>query len=97
LKISAKLVNTGLRGAHEVAQLYVHKRVATLTQPVRRLKGLAHVYLAPGEERWVEFELRTRDLAYVQPDLSERADSGVYDLWIAPSADRGEKTTLTLV
>jgi beta-glucosidase len=97
VKISAKLVNTGLRDAHEVAQLYVHKRVATLTQPVRRLKGLAHVDLAPGEERWVEFELRARDLVYVQPDLSERAESGVYDLWIAPSADRGEKASLTLV
>jgi beta-glucosidase len=97
VKISARLVNTGLRDAHEVAQLYVHKRVAAITQPVRQLKGLAHVDLAPGEERWVEFELRTQDLAYVQPDLSERADSGVYDLWIAPSADRGEKTTLTLV
>ena len=97
VKISAKLVNTGVRDAHEVAQLYVHKRVATLTQPVRRLKGVAHVDLAPGEGRWVEFELRTRDLAYVQPDLSERADSGVYDLWIAPSADRGEKATLRLV
>ena len=38
-----------------------------------------------------------RDLTYVQPDLSDRADSGVYDLWIAPSAIGGEKTALMLV
>lgn len=97
VKISAKLVNSGGRGAHEVAQLYVHRRVAAITQPVRQLKGVEHVDLAPGEEKLVEFELRPRDLAYVQSDLSDRADPGVFDVWIAPSAASGEKTTLTLV
>ncbi len=96
VKITAKLRNSGRRAAHEVAQLYVHKRVAALTQPVRRLQGVQHVDLQPGEERLVEFELRMRDLATVQPDLLERADAGAYDIWIAPSAVGGEKTTLTL-
>jgi beta-glucosidase len=97
VKVSAKLVNSGGRAAHEVAQLYIHKRVATITQPVRQLKGIVHVDLAPGEEKLVEFELRPRDLAYVQPDLTDRADPGVYDLWIAPSSAGGEKTVLTLI
>jgi len=96
VKISAKLVNSGRRAAHEVVQLYVHSRVAAITQPVRRLKGVQHVDLAPGEEKLVEFELRTQDLAYIQPDLSDRADPGVYDVWIAPSAMGGEKTTFVL-
>ncbi len=96
VKISAKLVNSGRRAAHEVVQLYVHSRVASITQPVRRLKGVQHVDLAPGEEKLVEFELRTPDLAYIQPDLSDRADPGVYDVWIAPSAVGGEKTTFVL-
>jgi beta-glucosidase len=95
--ISAALVNSGARCAHEVAQLYVHKRVAAITQPVRRLTGVLHVDLAPGEEKLVEFELRASDLAYVQPDFSERADPGVFDIWIAPSAASGDKTTLMLV
>jgi beta-glucosidase len=97
VKISAKLLNSGRRGVHEVAQLYVHKRVATITQPVRRLKGVQHVDLAPGEEKLVEFELRASDLTYVQPDLSDRPDPGVFDVWIASSAASGEKTTLMLV
>jgi beta-glucosidase len=95
--LSAMLRNTGSRRAHEVAQLYVHERVAAITQPVRRLKGVRHVDLAPGEEKLVAFELRASDLAYVQPDLSERSDPGVFDLWIAPSAASGDKTTLMLV
>ncbi|WP_374545811.1 glycoside hydrolase family 3 N-terminal domain-containing protein [Rhodoblastus sp.] len=97
VKISALLRNTGRRSAHEVAQLYVHQRVAAITQPVRVLKGVQHVDLAPGEEKLVEFELRMRDLAAIQPDLSARADPGVYDVWVAPSASAGEKTSLMLV
>jgi beta-glucosidase len=96
VRISARLVNSGPRAAREVAQLYVHKRVAMLTQPVRQLKGVVHVDLAPGEEKLVEFELRASDLAYVQPDFALRADPGLYDVWIAPSAAGGEKYTLTL-
>jgi beta-glucosidase len=97
VKITARLANSGRRAAHEVAQLYVHKRVATITQPVRQLKGVQHVDLAPGEDKQVEFELRISDLAYVQPGLFDRADPGVYDIWIAPSAIGGEQTNLLLV
>ncbi len=97
VKITARLVNTGARAAVEVAQLYVHKRVAALTQPVRQLKCVVHVDLAPAEAKLVEFELRASDLAYVQPDLSARAEPGAYDVWIAPSAARGDKTTFTLL
>jgi hypothetical protein len=41
--------------------------------------------------------LRISDLAYVQPGLFDRADPGVYDVWIAPSAIGGEQATLLLV
>jgi beta-glucosidase len=95
--ITATIRNTGRRSAHEVAQLYVHTRVAAITQPVRLLKGVQHVDLAPGEEKLVAFSLRPSDLAYVHPDLSIRAEPGVYDVWIAPSAAGGEKTSLSLV
>ena len=97
VKVSARISNTGARAAHEVAQLYVHTRVAAITQPVRQLKGIRHVELAPGEEKLVEFELRAADLAYVHPDLAAHADAGVYDVWIAPSAIAGEKASFILV
>ncbi|MGP0106190.1 glycoside hydrolase family 3 N-terminal domain-containing protein [Rhodoblastus sp.] len=96
LKISARIVNRGGRAAHEVAQLYIHRRVAAITQPVRQLKGVQHVALAPGETKEVVFELRPSDLAYVQPDLSMRADAGLFDIWIAPSAVGGQKASFSL-
>jgi beta-glucosidase len=96
LKISARIFNEGSRAAHEVAQLYIHPRAAAITQPVRRLAGVQHLELAPGEMREVWFELRPSDLAYVRPDLSMRADAGLFDVWIAPSAVGGTKASFTL-
>jgi beta-glucosidase len=96
LKISARIVNKGRRAAHEVAQLYIHRRVAAITPPVRQLKGIQHVALAPGETKEVSFELRPSDLAYVHPDLSMRADDGLFDVWIAPSAVGGRKASFSL-
>ena len=96
LKVSALLRNVGERAAHEVAQLYIHQRVAAITQPLRRLRAIRHVDLAPGAEALVEFTLRAGDLASIHPDLSDRADAGVFDVWVAPSAEAGEKASFTL-
>ena len=96
LKISARIVNKGPRAAHEIAQLYIHRRVAAITQPVRELKGIRHVALEPGETKEVSFELRASDLAYVHPDFSMRADDGLFDVWIAPSAVGGRKASFAL-
>src|SRR5438067_2216475 len=39
LKVSATVTNTGAREGAEVAQLYVHDGVGTVTRPVRALAG----------------------------------------------------------
>ncbi|MFP5296550.1 MAG: glycoside hydrolase family 3 N-terminal domain-containing protein, partial [Alphaproteobacteria bacterium] len=48
LTASVTLTNAGERPAEEVVQLYVRDRVATITQPVRLLKGFRRVVVPPG-------------------------------------------------
>ena len=47
--VTATVTNTGKRRCHEVAQLYINDKVASLTQPVRALKGIRHLDLDPGQ------------------------------------------------
>lgn len=96
LRVSATVANTGRRDAEEVVQLYLRDRVAEITQPIRRLRGVQRVALKPGETRTVTFELREDDLAYVHSDMSSRADIGDFDVWIAPSAEAGTSVRVTL-
>lgn len=96
LAVSATVTNTGTRAAHEVVQLYIHDRVASITQPVRLLKGMQHLDLAPGESRTVTFTLGADDLGYVHQDMKTIADPGAFDVWIAPSSIGGSPATFVL-
>ena len=49
LTASVTVTNTGSRTGDEVVQLYIHDPVASISQPVRRLRGFERVTLNPGE------------------------------------------------
>lgn len=87
--VTATVTNTGKRRCHEVAQLYINDKVASLTQPVRALKGIGHLDLDPGQSATVSFTLTRADLGFVHPDRSSYAEAGAFDVWIAPSATGG--------
>ncbi len=94
--VSATLTNIGKRRMHEVAQLYIHDKVASLTQPVRALKGIAHLDLDPGQSARVAFRLTRADLAFVHPDFRRFAEPGAFDVWIAPSSVAGVPASFVL-
>ena len=97
ITVSATVTNTGDKPMHEVAQLYVYDRVASLTQPVRLLKGFRHLDLKPGKSETVEFTLSADDLAFIHPlDFKRFAEAGEFDVWIAPSSVGGTAASFTL-
>ncbi|TPG56383.1 glycoside hydrolase family 3 N-terminal domain-containing protein [Sphingomonas glacialis] len=94
--VSATVTNTGKRRLHEVAQLYMHDKVASLTQPVRALKGIRHLDLDPGQSARVAFRLTRADLAFVHRDHRSFAEPGAFDVWVAPSSIAGVPATVML-
>jgi beta-glucosidase len=66
LTASVDVANTGARKGDEVVQLYLHDPVASISQPVRRLRGFERVTLEPGQKTTVTFTL-------------DRSDFGFYD------------------
>jgi len=84
---SAKIRNSGQHAAEEVVQLYIRDRAASITRPIRELKDFHKIALAPGETKTVRFVLRRQDLLFIGPDLKPTVEPGIFDLWIAPSAE----------
>jgi beta-glucosidase len=64
LEASVTVANTGTRRGDEVVQLYLHDPVASISQPVRRLRGFERVTLAPGRSRTVTFTLDKSDFGF---------------------------------
>ena len=64
VEATVSVKNTGSKKGDEVVQLYINDPVATISQPVRRLRGFERVTLAPGESRTVTFTLDKSDFGF---------------------------------
>jgi beta-glucosidase len=89
LVASASVTNTGARAGTEVVQLYVRDLVASVTRPVRELKGFERVSLEPGETREVRFSVPLQRLGFTGLDMQYRVEPGEFGVWIGPDAQRG--------
>jgi beta-glucosidase len=89
LRVRATVTNTGQRDAEEVVQLYIAERAASVTRPVRELKGFRKLSIAPGASEQVEFTLTAEDLQFIGRDMKPVVEPGEFDLWVAPSAVGG--------
>ena len=97
IEISAKITNAGKRAIEEVVQLYVHDKVATITPPVRELKGFHKIALEPGASKTVKFTLTRAQLEYIGLDNKPTVEPGEFIVWIAPSAqDEGVTSSFVL-
>jgi beta-glucosidase len=64
VRATVTVKNTGTRAGDEVVQLYLRDPVASLSQPVRRLRGFERVTLAPGQTQRVSFTVDRSDVGF---------------------------------
>jgi beta-glucosidase len=63
-RLSIPLSNVGDRSGDEVTLVFIRDRVASLAQPVRRLRAFARTPLAVGQTELLAFELGWKDLGF---------------------------------
>lgn len=97
IEVSTRITNTSDRAGEEVAQLYIHDVAASMTRPVRELKGFKKIALNGGESAEVSFTLTRKDLEFVGPDMQWIAEPGTFEVWIAPSSATGTPKTFRLL
>lgn len=83
------MTNTGARAGIETTQLYVRDLVASVTRPVKELKGFQKVELKPGQTRRVRFALASEDLAFTGLDGAPVVEPGKFHVWIGPNSAEG--------
>lgn len=95
-KVSVDVTNTGTREGDEVAELYLHQKVASVTQPVMKLTGFERVTLKPGEKKTVEFPVTPEMLRIWNRDMERVVEPGVFELMVGPSSDQTTTVKLTV-
>ena len=93
---SVDVKNTGTRRGDEVVQLYIHDPVATISQPVRRLRGFQRVTLAPGQTTTVSFELDRSDVGFYDNSGRFVVEPGTIDVYAGDSSVGGLTDSFTV-
>jgi beta-glucosidase len=84
------VTNTGSRTGDDVVQLYIHDPVASISQPVRRLRGFQRMTLAPGQTQTVPFTLDSSDWGFYDNEGKFVVEPGAIDVYA------GDSSTATL-
>jgi beta-glucosidase len=82
ITISIVVTNTGNRDGKEVVQLYVSDKVASITPPVKRLRGFKKIDLKIGESKTVVFNIDADDIAFVGIENQWITEPGVFGIQI---------------
>ncbi|SOD72206.1 beta-glucosidase [Jatrophihabitans sp. GAS493] len=96
ITVSADVRNTGSRSGDEVVQLYIHDPVASLAQPVRRLRGFSRVTLAPGQTKTVKFTLGTDDVGFYDNNARFLVEPGQIEVYVGSSSEATLTATFTV-
>src|SRR6185369_12967935 len=86
LTVMVDVTNSGRRAGTEVAQLYLRDDAATVTRPVRELRGFRRVELQPGETKTLRFSLKPEDLAMYDREMRRVVEPGTFTVWTGGSS-----------
>jgi beta-glucosidase len=86
IEVSATVTNTGGRAGDEVVQLYLRDPVASIVQPVRRLRGFRRVSLAAGASTTVSFTLTPDDVGFYDNTARFRVEPGKIEVYVGTSS-----------
>ncbi|MBT2298714.1 glycoside hydrolase family 3 C-terminal domain-containing protein [Pseudomonas fluorescens] len=86
LTVQVEVRNSGQRTGEETVQLYLRQNVASITRPVRTLRGFSKVRIAPGETQTVEFSLDQDDFALLGDKLLRFVEMGTFQVFVGGSS-----------
>jgi beta-glucosidase len=96
LQVSVTLKNSGSRAGDDVVQLYIHRPTASVTRPVKELKGFQRVHLAPGEAKKITFDLAPDTFAFWNREMKFASEPGKVRLQVGGTSEKGLESTVEI-
>ncbi len=87
INVSIDITNSGDYKGKEVVQLYIKDLFASVTRPVKELKGFEMTSLKPGETKTVSFELNKETLGFYNNENQWIIEQGEFEVFVGGSSD----------
>ncbi|PWS27045.1 beta-glucosidase BglX [Pedobacter yonginense] len=95
LKVSIAISNIGNYDGEEIVQLYIRDKVASITRPVKELKGFKAVSLNKNETKTITFDITPELLKFYNEELTYDWEEGEFDIMIGTNSQN--LTTKTIL
>ena len=96
VEVAVDVHNSGRRAGDEVVQVYVRDRAASVTRPVKLLKGFRRVTLQPGERTTVRITLAPQAFALIGRDMRPVIEPGEFEIMTGPNSRDLKSTVLEI-
>ncbi len=96
VKVSVEVTNTGDYNGKEVVQLYIRDVAASLSRPVKELKGFELVPLKKGETKTVNFTLTDKELGFFNNEGKYLVEPGTFKVFVGTSSTDNQETEFEL-
>jgi beta-glucosidase len=85
---SVTVTNTGDRDGATVVQMYLHDEMASISRPVKELKGFKRIMLKAGESQTVTFPIDVNALKFWNAKMQQVAEPGKFNVMIGLDSAR---------
>lgn len=96
ITVSVDVTNVGDRDADETVQMYIRDMVASVSRPVKELKGFKRVSLAKGETKTVTFDITAETLKFYNSNLDYVCEPGDFLVMVGPKSKDVQSLGFTL-
>lgn len=95
-RVSVTITNTGKYEGEEVAQLYVRDEVASITRPIKELKGFDKIKLKPGESKTITFDVKDEQLGFYNNQMKYVVEKGDFTFMVGSNSRDLQEIKYTL-
>ncbi|UQD55995.1 beta-glucosidase BglX [Flavobacterium sp. K5-23] len=86
IEVSVNVKNTGKYAGKEVVQLYIRDIIASVTRPVKELKGFEMIELQPNETKKVRFIINKKTIEFYTAQSKWEAEEGDFNVFVGGSS-----------
>lgn len=85
--VTVDITNTGKMRGDEVAQLYIHDEVSSVTRPIKELRDFERITLSPGETRTVTFSITPEKLQFYNREMKRVVEPGGFQIMVGGNSE----------
>ena len=93
VRVAVTVTNTGKYTGEEVVQLYIRDEVASITRPIKELKGFEKIKLEAGASKAVTFDIKNQQLGFYDNEMKFIVEKGDFTFMIGGNSEELKEIT----